>query len=153
MRSRDQDVIETLVTIAESLLNTTGFFHNGLKPGTENGSGYSLQNRVCRTNCINCLDRTNTAQFVIGKRVLATGKRFHLSRHHLYSPLVSTTHSGVFTLCALQENLTSYKTVSTMIYSQPFWAFCNYPCQPTTHSQQTCFISCDLSYERDWDAP
>lgn len=29
-----------------------------------------MQNGVCRTNCIDCLDRTNAAQFVIGKRAL-----------------------------------------------------------------------------------
>ncbi|RPB04274.1 hypothetical protein L873DRAFT_1799772 [Choiromyces venosus 120613-1] len=74
-KSRDQDVIETLETIAENVLNTTGFFHNGLKPGNENEGGYSLQNGVCRTNCIDCLDRTNAAQFVIGKRAL--GHQLH----------------------------------------------------------------------------
>jgi len=56
MYSRDQDVIETLLTIAENVLNTTGFFHNGLKPGNENKSGNSLQNGVSRMNCIDCLD-------------------------------------------------------------------------------------------------
>ena len=30
----------------------------------------SAQNGVARTNCIDCLDRTNAAQFVIGKRAL-----------------------------------------------------------------------------------
>ena len=30
----------------------------------------SLQNGVCRTNCVDCLDRTNAAQFVFGKRAL-----------------------------------------------------------------------------------
>jgi hypothetical protein len=29
-----------------------------------------LQNGICRTNCVDCLDRTNAAQFVFGKRVL-----------------------------------------------------------------------------------
>ena len=28
----------------------------------------SLQNGICRTNCVDCLDRTNAAQFVFGKR-------------------------------------------------------------------------------------
>lgn len=27
-----------------------------------------LQNGICRTNCVDCLDRTNAAQFVFGKR-------------------------------------------------------------------------------------
>ena len=30
----------------------------------------SLQNGICRTNCVDCLDRTNAAQFVFGKRAL-----------------------------------------------------------------------------------
>ena len=33
-------------------------------------STISLQNGVCRTNCVDCLDRTNAAQFVFGKRAL-----------------------------------------------------------------------------------
>ena len=34
-----------------------------------------MQNGVARTNCIDCLDRTNAAQFVIGK--LALGYQLH----------------------------------------------------------------------------
>jgi hypothetical protein len=34
-----------------------------------------VQNGVARTNCIDCLDRTNAAQFVIGKRAL--GHQLH----------------------------------------------------------------------------
>lgn len=30
----------------------------------------ALQNGICRTNCVDCLDRTNAAQFVFGKRAL-----------------------------------------------------------------------------------
>ena len=65
-KTRGQDVIGTLENIAETILQTTGFFHNG-HPGEE---GTSVQNGVARTNCIDCLDRTNAAQFVIGKRAL-----------------------------------------------------------------------------------
>ncbi|KAK8080863.1 phosphatidylinositol-3-5-bisphosphate 5-phosphatase [Apiospora hydei] len=50
-KSRDQDVIGTLESIAENV------------------------NGVARTNCIDCLDRTNAAQFVIGKRAL--GHQLH----------------------------------------------------------------------------
>lgn len=59
-------MIATLESIAEDVMASTGFFHNG--------NNYSfntkLQNGVARTNCIDCLDRTNAAQFVIGKRAL-----------------------------------------------------------------------------------
>jgi hypothetical protein len=36
-----------------------------------NGAPYRRQHGVVRTNCIDCIDRTNTAQFVIGKCALA----------------------------------------------------------------------------------
>ncbi len=65
-KSRDQNVIGTLESIAESVVTTTGFFHNG--DGVV--SPMQVQNGVARTNCIDCLDRTNAAQFVIGKRAL-----------------------------------------------------------------------------------
>ncbi|KAF4805847.1 Polyphosphoinositide phosphatase [Colletotrichum siamense] len=70
-KSRDQDVIGTLERIAEDVVVTTGFFHDG--DGNINPT--SVQNGVARTNCIDCLDRTNAAQFVIGKRAL--GHQLH----------------------------------------------------------------------------
>ncbi|PNP41279.1 hypothetical protein TGAMA5MH_07151 [Trichoderma gamsii] len=68
---RGGDVIGNLETIAESVLKTTGFFQNG--DGLT--SGMTAQNGIARTNCIDCLDRTNAAQFVIGKRAL--GHQLH----------------------------------------------------------------------------
>jgi phosphatidylinositol 3,5-bisphosphate 5-phosphatase len=65
-KSRDQDVIGTLESIAEEVVTTTGFFHNG----DGKTSIPTMQNGIARTNCIDCLDRTNAAQFVIGKRAL-----------------------------------------------------------------------------------
>ncbi|KAI2638131.1 SacI homology domain-containing protein [Xylaria nigripes] len=70
-KSRDQDVIGTLESIAESVVTRTGFFHNGDGDITP----CRVQNGVARTNCIDCLDRTNAAQFVIGKRAL--GHQLH----------------------------------------------------------------------------
>ena len=64
-------MIETLEEIADQVLKTTGFFHNGYAPEKPP----LMQNGVCRTNCIDCLDRTNAAQFVIGKRAL--GHQLH----------------------------------------------------------------------------
>ncbi|KAM0364368.1 hypothetical protein ACHAPZ_003046 [Fusarium culmorum] len=68
---RGGDVIGNLELIAESVLTTTGFFQNG--DGLT--SPMTAQNGVARTNCIDCLDRTNAAQFVIGKRAL--GHQLH----------------------------------------------------------------------------
>ncbi|KAK9316417.1 SacI homology domain-containing protein [Lipomyces starkeyi] len=62
-KGRDQEVIEFLEEYADRILRTTKIFHNGAEPP-------SVQRGVCRTNCIDCLDRTNAAQFVMGKRAL-----------------------------------------------------------------------------------
>ncbi|KAF1955781.1 polyphosphoinositide phosphatase [Byssothecium circinans] len=65
-KTRGQDVISTLEGLAEKVIRQTGFFHNGdLEFDTP-----QVQNGVARTNCIDCLDRTNAAQFVIAKRAL-----------------------------------------------------------------------------------
>jgi hypothetical protein len=66
-KTRGQDVIGTLEMIGEEVLQKTGFFVNG---GPNYGDASQLQNGVARTNCIDCLDRTNAAQFVVGKRAL-----------------------------------------------------------------------------------
>lgn len=63
-----QDVIRTLEEIADDIVSTVGFFRNDGEP-TEDIS--CVQNGVVRSNCIDCLDRTNAAQFVIGKKALA----------------------------------------------------------------------------------
>ncbi|KAI9724102.1 MAG: hypothetical protein M1812_000821 [Candelaria pacifica] len=68
-KSRDQDVIGTLEDIAEEVMTATSFFRNG------DDDTSIMQNGVARTNCIDCLDRTNAAQFVIGKRAL--GHQLH----------------------------------------------------------------------------
>lgn len=64
-KSRSQDVIKWLEKYSEETLNKTGFFQNG-----ETLLDTKLQQGICRTNCVDCLDRTNSAQFVIGKRAL-----------------------------------------------------------------------------------
>jgi hypothetical protein len=64
-KSDGQDVIEFLERYADETLKTTNFFHNGISLDST-----QLQEGICRTNCIDCLDRTNAAQFVIGKRAL-----------------------------------------------------------------------------------
>lgn len=73
-----------LEIIAERTFAKTGFFHSGynqeLPEGRQRRSrhtgdanavyGSGLQNGVVRTNCIDCLDRTNAAQFIIAKCAL-----------------------------------------------------------------------------------
>ncbi|THH05147.1 hypothetical protein EW145_g5006, partial [Phellinidium pouzarii] len=78
-KEKTQDVISYLEDIAEEAIHLTGFFHSGPEPVAHQmrndpsipyRSTISLQNGICRTNCVDCLDRTNAAQFVFGKRVL-----------------------------------------------------------------------------------
>ena len=70
-KARDLDVIEVLEGIAEGIMVGTGFFQNG----DGHISPPRVQNGVARTNCIDCLDRTNAAQFVVGK--VAAGHQLH----------------------------------------------------------------------------
>ncbi len=70
-KTRGQDVIGVLEQLAEKVLQRTGFFQNG----DEELGKPQVQNGVARMNCIDCLDRTNAAQFVIGKRAL--GRQLH----------------------------------------------------------------------------
>ncbi|OXB67986.1 hypothetical protein ASZ78_006622 [Callipepla squamata] len=79
------NVLDRLNVIAESVVKKTGFFVNRpdsycsvLRPDekwNELGgcviSTGRLQTGVLRTNCVDCLDRTNTAQFMVGKCALA----------------------------------------------------------------------------------
>ncbi|RKP04477.1 SacI homology domain-containing protein, partial [Thamnocephalis sphaerospora] len=82
----NQDVIGKLEQLGEDALNETGFFHSGPEPNITrvrreeagvgvplHGTGipYRRQRGVVRTNCIDCIDRTNAAQFVIGKCAFA----------------------------------------------------------------------------------
>ena len=66
-KTRGGDVIGSLEVIAKDIVEQTGFFRNG----DEGFDEPMVQNGIARTNCIDCLDRTNAAQFVIGKRAFA----------------------------------------------------------------------------------
>ncbi|KAJ2825337.1 phosphatidylinositol-3,5-bisphosphate 5-phosphatase [Coemansia erecta] len=82
-KNRQEDVLAILEVIAEETLTLTGYFHNG----GELYSNYAKrraagdvraqrkavrrQTGIVRSNCIDCLDRTNAAQSIIGKVALA----------------------------------------------------------------------------------
>lgn len=73
-KSRDQDVIRTLESLAHDTLRATRFFHSGRAPRRARAPAHTpilLQHGVARINCVDCLDRTNAAQFVLGKTALA----------------------------------------------------------------------------------
>ncbi|ETW81555.1 hypothetical protein HETIRDRAFT_318364 [Heterobasidion irregulare TC 32-1] len=78
-KEKTQDVISYLEDLAEESIQMTGFFHSGPEPYSHYlrdqerwvwRNSMLLQNGICRTNCVDCLDRTNAAQFVFGKRAL-----------------------------------------------------------------------------------
>ncbi|KAH8980934.1 polyphosphoinositide phosphatase [Lactarius hatsudake] len=78
-KEKTQDVISYLEDLAEESIQITGFFHSGPEPYSHFlysraspvwRSKMLFQNGICRTNCVDCLDRTNAAQFVFGKRAL-----------------------------------------------------------------------------------
>ena len=59
----DASVMTRLADIAFRAVKRVGIFHN--RPTTNNPQG-EAQTGVIRTNCVDCLDRTNTAQFAVG---------------------------------------------------------------------------------------
>ncbi|XP_030382883.1 polyphosphoinositide phosphatase [Scaptodrosophila lebanonensis] len=63
-RQSGGNVMEKLAEIAESIVEQTGMFFKA------RGSDLSFQTGIVRTNCVDCLDRTNSAQFAIGKCAL-----------------------------------------------------------------------------------
>lgn len=67
-RNRDGKVMKSLADIAERAIQQTGMFLKGEEQTL-------FQTGIVRVNCVDCLDRTNTAQFSIGKCVL--GHQLH----------------------------------------------------------------------------
>lgn len=76
-KSRTDNVIDFLERLSEDTIRSTRFFHSGPLPSSmqrTNGSPSHpilLQNGIVRLNCVDCLDRTNAAQFVLGKAAFA----------------------------------------------------------------------------------
>lgn len=63
---KNLDVIKPLQKIAVDSIDQIGFFHNGIDLEST-----KIQRGIIRTNCIDCLDRTNAAQFIICKEALS----------------------------------------------------------------------------------
>lgn len=63
---KNLDVIRPLQKIAVKSIDQVGFFHNG-----QDLASTRIQKGIIRTNCIDCLDRTNAAQFIICKEALS----------------------------------------------------------------------------------
>ncbi|XP_055375756.1 polyphosphoinositide phosphatase [Condylostylus longicornis] len=63
-QSRNGNVMESLANISTDVIKENGMFFKDRDTTT-------LQTGIVRVNCVDCLDRTNTAQFAIGKVALA----------------------------------------------------------------------------------
>lgn len=76
-KSRHENVIAFLEEFAEESLQATEYFHSGPLPEPfyrttdPSNNPILLQHGIVRVNCVDCLDRTNAAQFVLGKAALA----------------------------------------------------------------------------------
>ncbi|CAH2076255.1 unnamed protein product, partial [Iphiclides podalirius] len=74
-KGADAKVLDKLSAIARTVVRRTGIFLSSKgydeEAGVPGHQGGRLQTGLVRVNCVDCLDRTNTAQFAIGKCVLA----------------------------------------------------------------------------------
>ncbi|XP_015787789.1 polyphosphoinositide phosphatase-like [Tetranychus urticae] len=82
-KSKDVNVMEKLSNIGYRMLKLTGIFQSKQSNNLPNPSylsklggvaistGQVVQTGIVRVNCVDCLDRTNTAQFALGKCALA----------------------------------------------------------------------------------
>ncbi|KAH9916211.1 SacI homology domain-containing protein [Fomitopsis serialis] len=91
-----------------SSTSNDGFFHSGPEPFSHaldieaelNASDRSwrgtmlLQNGICRTNCVDCLDRTNAAQFVFGKRALGHHLNMLTEMYHDHGDSLALQYTG-----------------------------------------------------------
>uniref|UniRef100_A0A8D8PM46 Polyphosphoinositide phosphatase n=1 Tax=Cacopsylla melanoneura TaxID=428564 RepID=A0A8D8PM46_9HEMI len=64
-KGKEANVMWKLADIAQGAISKTGLFC------VSKGKGVSYQTGIVRVNCVDCLDRTNTAQFAVGKCALA----------------------------------------------------------------------------------
>lgn len=70
-----------LYDIAESCISKTKFFKNfnDINNIEKENRKYDLQNGIVRVNCVDCLDRTNTAMYVFGKCALAHQVKYYFN--------------------------------------------------------------------------
>lgn len=76
-KSHSGNVMGSLTKFAENFIQKTGLFFKDLNIVT-------FQSGIVRVNCVDCLDRTNTAQFAIGK----TGFKCVIADKIIYNKLI-----------------------------------------------------------------
>jgi hypothetical protein len=65
--SDKENLMNRLYEMAERCIKRTSFYQNFSK----NKKKFTRQTGIIRVNCVDCLDRTNTAMYVFGKCALA----------------------------------------------------------------------------------
>nr|XP_027194966.1 polyphosphoinositide phosphatase-like [Dermatophagoides pteronyssinus] len=100
-KKQDDNVISCLTNIAQYTLRKTGFFMNRLIAASSRPSQSVVQTGIVRVNCVDCLDRTNTAQCVIG--MVALGHQLY-SMGVLYKPEIDPDTDMVRLLEELYED-------------------------------------------------
>ena len=91
MHDKSVSILEALADVLSECINTTGFYYStkackqdraSPSPDKANKRNSFVQEQmqagVLRTNCIDCLDRTNVAQFIAG--YIALGRQFQVLR-------------------------------------------------------------------------
>lgn len=104
------------------------------------GLNGSRQTGIVRTNCVDCLDRTNTAQFAVAK--VALGLQVHLMMASIFQlPIIFSLESNVWK---------KYFQEQVSIFSSMLWDF--YPNQPfnMTVIVQECWRPCLKTTEIPW---
>lgn len=99
-KKQDDNVISCLTNIAQYTLRKTGFFMNRLVASNRPVQSV-VQTGIVRVNCVDCLDRTNTAQCVIG--MVALGYQLY-SMGVLYKPEIDPDTDMVRLLEELYED-------------------------------------------------
>lgn len=114
-------MIERMEEIAEECVKKTGFFHagrnlyrnimhdKGEKDHKDEKVEIKMQSGVVRTNCIDSLDRTNAAQFFIGKCALG---------HQLYSMGITDTPYVAFDTDIVDKLVDMYEGMGNQIALQ-----------------------------------
>eukprot|EP00795_Rhopilema_esculentum_P017479 gene17479-9088_t len=148
VNNKEISVIERLAEIAEKIVKETGFFHSGPqlycnkirshpKFNGMKGYGYNkkhpglCQTGILRVNCVDCLDRTNTAQFMVGKCALG----FQLYALGVTdSPHIEFDSDVVSPYSTSSNSTASYSTSSNSTASYNASSYSTSPCNTSSYN-------------------
>ena len=94
---KSNQIYDVFARLAESVVLRVKFFHSS---NATHGTPIQVQKGVVRTNCVDCLDRTNVLQFFVGLEVL---KRQLTALNLLPEPKLDFDSQVVFVLSELYD--------------------------------------------------